>query len=459
MQIVMFPREERKIQSAPPVSLSGAVVIPVASTRFAAASGFSALGASSDTFQRSTWLPKTALSSASALQAPILKFGMLFCGVCPICLAAMEARKQYDQISTMKMPSSGVIKLQRGSGMEAIQGSASRAKGTKVRASIGNADGTRIQLLGLKDKMALQNSALPRHFATADASEYDVVASPSGYGLGVKNGIYKTVVKGIQLQPDKQTTAAYPTDAEDSDPPLLSDLFHKLDQKPRTFGVYHHINEGKAARDKGMSQPLLIGYTTVSQLQPRELFVASTRELPGFEDGGASAGAMMNVLGMAAEAQKTSVDASGRKGQFDSVVVQVEDWQKDLKEYLDILKTDHGFTVTELGATEMGGAYAGFKAEMNFPNENTKLLRIDLSPLKKLVEKPTAKMLLKPDTASSQLLQTINLPEASAEELARQQAEQVDPERLVNCPPVGKWQLFSRERVQTDLKPDVDETP
>lgn len=369
--------------------------------------------------------------TSAAKKVSSVKFGLIphpYCGVCPICVAGAAAKAEVSNISKLRQGEDIQVTVE-----EASQKIRSLGKETGAdvrRTSIGNEDGTRIQPLAADDSKPISIAALPRLY-TPDGKRYTLKPSPQSEGKGVENGTYKAVTGAQYFTPQRDgSTFSYSCDESAPPPPLENpaapiDLPYedKPHQKPimHTYGLYHHISEGPEARSKKFSQPLLLGYITVSRQQPDELLVASLRELPRFERLGIESGGLMNILGVAAS-----------KPDLENVAVTVEPWQGSLQEYIEDLKTKYGLPVTELQPVDMPKHYKQWLENAQMP-AGTKIYRIGLSRLKETLK--TINSTLKAGERDTQLLKSIELPDAIRD--GGVEAPPPPDRNLENCPPLG----------------------
>lgn len=331
-----------------------------------------------------------------------VKFGFIACGVCPICLAGLEAQRQLNTIKDLRenADASSDTLVPVGSGASAIRAVGTLAGGEVGRKYIGNEDGTRVQRLDMADYSAFVTAVLPRDYPPTEAGytalDYKIVGNPAHPLKGIENGLYKHLLNGLQQR--KEGTESF---TEEATPAVQERLLDGLGKKPRAFGVYHHIADGNLVKNNGdRTIPLLIGYSSAAQLQPRELFLPSTREMPGFESLGAAPGGLMNMLVMATQ-----------HGGFDSVQVLVEPWQQELKDYIRALKSDYHFPVEECPIEKMPSDYREFVQDSNLPT-GSRLYRIPLDTLKEnLKNLPSPSEEPDKGKRDTALMETIKLPD------------------------------------------------
>jgi hypothetical protein len=343
---------------------------------------------------------------AMPLHRPYLntvKFGFIACGVCPICLAGLEAQRQLNTIKNLRENADAATDtlVKAGSGAAEIRAVGTLAGGEVNRKYIGNEDGTRVQRLDMADYPAFVTAALPRDYPPTEpgytASDYKIVGNPAHPLKGIDNGLYKHLLGGLRQA--KEGTESF---TEEATPSVQEALLDRLGEKPQAFGVYHHIADGNLVKNNGdRTIPLLIGYASVAQPRPRELFVPSIREMPGFESLGAAPGGLMNLLAMATQ-----------HGGFDSVQVLVEPWQQELKDYIvGALKNEYHFPVEEFPLGKMPIGYRDFIHDLNLPTGSC-LYKIPLDTLK-AARKNLPSPAEEPDKGKrdTALMETIKLPD------------------------------------------------
>ncbi len=362
-----------------------------------------------------------------------------YCGVCPLCVAGMAAKMEVENIR--KLRSGEDIEVNVGNASKRIREAASKKGVSAERSAVGNEDGTRLQPVSLetdkqgnKDWHALTIAALPRKYDTPDAQSYRIDGQKSGFS----NGLFEIVTSGVV---DASKVIRYPSGKDlppppleyDSDLPIIEKFDHTRDGLVRglhvkTFGLYHHLSEGiKESTKTGMSDPLFIGYTTLTQLEKNELLLASVREIPGFEDIGIDAGGLLNVLGLAA-----------RRQDLDSVAVVVEKWQKGLYLYLDRLKEKYEVPVQQLtvdpelakksGYAPMPDSYREFLKTAQMPPD-AEIFVIPLTTLKeadKTLKKGQGKTLA-PGELDTELLNTIAIADPKQPALLPTYRREVPP--------------------------------
>lgn len=389
-----------------------------------------------------TWKPFPAPPIATDV-----RFGLVphpYCGVCPICVAGAAARMEVSKINEMRQGTDldEDIEIQVGQASSTLRTEGKETGALVERTSIGNEDGTRLQPFSVRDLEISSLAALPRIYRSDNQSSYAISANPlkEEGRYGTNNGLYRAVIGGQVLTPEKNgETFSYSCMEGDPPPapehpqfPLLG-AFDNQNQpfglQIKTFGIYHHVAEGPEVRTSKHSFPLLLGYVSVSKPTPKELFVLSLRELPRFEHLGIEAGGLMNTLGLAA-----------REGQVDAVSVLVEPWQSDLQDYIRDLQDKYRLPVTETRIGKASGDARDLANQLQVPSDS-KLVRIDIGPLKHRYQQLSVKEgqgRLDTD-AYTALLQSIALEEVIREDTA----PSASLNREANCPSAEEITLFS----------------
>jgi hypothetical protein len=327
-----------------------------------------------------------------------VQFGLLACGICPICVAGAQAQKELNKIKALRDGKDDIenVLVKVGQGALGIRQSGAKTGSNVGTNFIGNEDGTRVQRLSAKDLQAFLNAILPRIYHHPNDTSYHLVANPHHRSGGVENGLRKQLIQGLE---QTEHTEAF---TEERTPSLQEHLLHKLDEKVKAFGLYHHIAEGQAFRkNNNQTIPLLVGYTSSAKLEDHALFVPSLREMPGFEELGVTPGGLMNMLAMAAKHEELT-----------HIKIAVEPSQHELKKYIATLKEDYGYDIHNLSEEKKVPAqYRDAMAESNMTS-GTELYEIPLKPLKdELAKLPTAKEEPDPGKRDTSLIKTIQLPD------------------------------------------------
>ena len=262
---------------------------------------------------------------------PQIKFGFA-CGICPICVGSIAFAHQVEHIKSLSHKvDEQDVHIKSGQGALEIRKAGAQTGGDVGTKYIGNEDGTRAQRLATQDYPAFLMASLPRAYETPDSESYKVIGRIQHASKGLENGLYKALIRG--LEQIKQTE----TFSSEATPSLQEKLLKGLGNQVRAFGLYHHVAEGPKVRATERTAPGLVGYVSAVQLRPRELFVPSVRELPGFETLGAAPGGLMNLMSMAT-----------LHGGYDSLYITVEPWQHELKSYIKTLEKDYQIPIQPL---------------------------------------------------------------------------------------------------------------
>jgi len=326
-----------------------------------------------------------------------IKFGIA-CGICPACLATQAVKKEIDKIGALKNALDNLedVSIEVGKASERIRKQGALTGADSGTAYIGNEDGTRVQRIASKDMPLIQQATLPRIYLNTHDPKYKMVSNPQHTSGGINNGLRKALIEGL-LQVHKTETITEST----SPPALQSHLFEKLDKNPITLGIYHHLAEGKKFRDTGESDPALLGYISAAKLEKHALFVPSLREMPGFEDFGATPGGLMNVIGM-----------SAKHDDIHNIKIAVEPWQHELKNYIKTLKKDYGYDIRNL--THEKAVPADYRDAMHNAQmtTGTELYEIPLAHLKtELKQADYKKADVNHGQLDTDLLEKIKLPD------------------------------------------------
>jgi len=328
---------------------------------------------------------------------PNVKFGFA-CGICPACLATTAVKGELDKIGNLKNAIDNLedVSIEVGKASERIRKQGALTGADSGTAYIGNEDGTRVQRISSKDMHFIQQAVLPRIYLNSHDPKYRIVSNHQHTSGGINNGLYKALIKGLS-QVDKTEIVTEAT----SPPALQSHLFEKLDKNPITLGIYHHLAEGKKFRETGESDPALLGYVSASKLEKHAIFVPSLREMPGFEEFGATPGGLMNVIGMAAKHDGVH-----------NIKIAVEPWQHELKSYIQTLKKDYGWGVRKLAHEKAVPAHYREGMQDAQMTTGTELYEIPLAHLKTELKQSDYK---KSDAHHGQLdtdlLEKIKLPD------------------------------------------------
>jgi hypothetical protein len=387
-------------------------------------------------------LPPTADTFAVKQAHPVnslnngVRFGLIACGICPICVAGMQAQKELNKIKALRegKDDSEDVKVNVGQGSLGIREAGATTGADVGTKFIGNEDGTRVQRLSAKDYSALLNATLPRIYHNPTDTSYKLVANPHHSSKGVENGLRKQLIQGLEQVTHTETFS------EESTPALQEDRLKHLSKAPVALGLYHHIAEGPEVRRTGRTVPLLVGYTSAAKLEKHSLFIPSMREMPGFEELGATPGGMMNMLAMAA-----------KHPELTHVKIAVEPWQHELKKYIDTLKTDYGYDVRNLSHEKaVPSHYRDALHELNM-SSGTELYDIPLAPLKAQLEKmPSAKEEPDKGKRDTSLIETIKLPDPEKDLLFERLKKKL--EILPRLKDITAFKPF--HQVQEELKSD-----